>query len=254
MHVDVTELMAFYRERRGMMVRRLLAYRLWARWRGIAGQTVIGLGYATPYLGAFSGDAGCLAALMPAGQGVVAWPSDGPYRALLTEEDKFPLPDACIDRIIAVHSLEMSTHVEALLREIWRVMRPEGRALFIVPNRRSVWASIDTTPFGHGRPYSRGQFERLLASAMFEIVDWSSALHVPPTRLRMLDRYAASVERMGAAAWPAFGGVFIVEVTKRVHAPLEGKKLKTRDVRFGVAPVARPRGLTAPRGLTNPRG
>ena len=65
-----------------------------------------------------------------------------------------------------------------LLREMWRVLTPEGRLLLIVPNRRGVWARLDTTPFGHGRPYSRGQLERLLTDALFTPLEWTTrALH-----------------------------------------------------------------------------
>ena len=55
----------------------------------------------------------------------------------------------------------------ALLREVWRVLAAGGRLLAVVPNRRGVWARIDTTPFGHGRPYSRSQ---ITASAARDLV------------------------------------------------------------------------------------
>jgi hypothetical protein len=54
----------------------------------------------------------------------------------------------------------------ALLREVWRVLAPNGRLLAVVPNRRGLWARIDTTPFGHGRPFSRGQVTHLSASPL----------------------------------------------------------------------------------------
>ena len=41
-----------------------------------------------------------------------------------------------------------------------------GRLLIVVPNRRGVWARSDTTPFGHGRPYSRSQITHLLARGL----------------------------------------------------------------------------------------
>jgi len=78
-----------------------------------------------------------------------------------------------------VHALEMSHDPTALLREIWRVMASGGRLLAVVPNRRGVWARMDTTPFGHGRPYSRAQIMYLLREAWFTPVDWSEALYVP---------------------------------------------------------------------------
>ena len=65
-----------------------------------------------------------------------------------------------------------------------------------------MWARFDTTPFGHGRPYSRRQLERLLREAMFTPTDWASALYVPPFERRMLMRSATAFERIGARISP----------------------------------------------------
>ena len=59
-------------------------------------------------------------------------------------------------------ALETAERVRPLLREMWRVLAPEGRLILVVPNRRGVWARLDKTPFGQGRPYSRRQLEALL--------------------------------------------------------------------------------------------
>ena len=60
MRPDVTELMEFYARPLGGMVRRILAHRIRARGRRVPGATVIGLGFATPYLGSFRAEAGRL--------------------------------------------------------------------------------------------------------------------------------------------------------------------------------------------------
>ena len=167
MSLDVIELRDFYARPLGSIVRRLLTRRIRARWRSVHGRQVMGLGFAVPYIGAFRGEATRLGALMPANQGALVWPAAGNGHTVMVEEAMLPLPDACVDRLLAVHCLEASERTGALLREMWRVLTPEGRLLLVVPNRRGVWARLDTTPFGHGRPYSRGQLERLLTDALF---------------------------------------------------------------------------------------
>jgi SAM-dependent methyltransferase len=220
MHQDVTELRDFYTRPLGQIARRVLRRRIRARWPNVKGQTLIGLGFASPYLGTFRGEARRIGALMPASQGALVWPSDGDTMSVLVEEHQLPLPDNAVDRLIAVHCLETADQVRPLLREIWRVLAPEGRLLMIVPNRRSMWARLDSTPFGHGRPYSRGQLERLLGDAMFTPIDWTHALHMPPIERRFVLRSAASFERLGARITPTFGGVIIVEAKKEVTAPI----------------------------------
>ena len=230
MQPDVTDLLEFYRRPLGGMVRRILAHRVRARWRRVTGATLVGLGFATPYLGSFRGEAGHLAALMPATQGAVIWPPSGPIHTVVVEEEQLPLPDNSVDHLLAVHCLEASEHVRALLREIWRVLKPEGRLLIIVPNRRGVWARLDTTPFGHGRPFSPSQLERLLAEALFTPIDWSAALYIPPLDRRIVLRSAMSLERLGARLSPAFAGVIVVEAKKELMAPI-GKAAVARGLR-----------------------
>jgi SAM-dependent methyltransferase len=220
MQFDVADLRDFYTRPLGLMVRRLLAHRIRARWRRVAGETLIGLGFATPYLGSFRGEALRLGALMPASQGALVWPPAGAKLSALVDEDHLPLPDNSVDRLLAVHCLEAAERARPLLREMWRVLSPHGRMIMVVPNRRSIWARSDSTPFGHGRPYSRNQLERLLAQAMFTPLDWSMALHVPPLEWRMVMRSATAFERVGARLSPGFGGVILVEARKELMAPI----------------------------------
>ena len=239
MHLDVTELRDFYARPIGQITRRVLARRIRERWPNIKGQTLIGLGYAAPYLGPFKNETRRTGALMPASQGALVWPPAGPVMSVLVDEERLPLPDNAVDRMIAVHCLEGAERVRPLLREIWRVLAPDGRLMLIVPNRRSMWARLDSTPFGSGRPYSRGQLERLLADALFTPIDWTHALHMPPFERRFILRSAANFERLGARVTPTFGGVIIVEAKKEVMAPV-GKGLKvgrTVEVRGGLVTI-----------------
>lgn len=216
MHPDVVGLRDFYNRPLGGVVRRLLTSRIRARWRSVEGRDLMGLGFAVPYIGMFRGEASRLGALMPANQGALAWPAGSKGHVVMVEEAMLPLADASVDRLLAVHCLETSESVRALLREIWRVLTPEGRLLLVVPNRRGVWARLDTTPFGHGRPYSRGQLERLLTDALFTPLEWTSALYMPPIDRQWLVRWSTAFERVGARVWPGFAGVIIVEASKEL--------------------------------------
>jgi SAM-dependent methyltransferase len=220
MQFDVAALRDFYQRPLGQVVRRLLTHRIRARWRSVPGQTVMGLGFTTPYLGMFRREAARVGALMPMGQGALVWPGNGPTLTAMVDEEQLPLPDNSVDRLLAVHCLETVERARPVLREIWRVLAPEGRLLLIVPNRRSIWARLEATPFGHGHPYSGTQLERLLADALLTPVEWGNALHVPPIERRMVLRSAPAFERVGGRYSPAFAGVIIVEAKKEVMAAL----------------------------------
>ena len=219
MQPDVTELMEFYERPLGAVVRRILSHQIRTRWPRLSGSTLVGLGFPTPLLGSFRGEAARVMAFMSFTQGGVVWPHVGPVRSVVVEEQQLPLPDNSVDHFLAVHCLEASENARLLLREIWRVLKPEGRLMIIVPNRRGVWARLDTTPFGHGRPYSSNQLERLLAEALFTPIDWSTALYLPPVDQRLVLRSALTLERIGKRISPAFAGVNIVEARKELIAP-----------------------------------
>ena len=220
MQHDVVGLRDFYHLPLGGIVRRLLTQRIRTRWRSARGRQLVGLGFAVPYIGMFRDEAEGLAALMPAQQGALVWPQSGDVLSVLVDEVQLPLPDSSVDLLLCVHGLEVAERAGPMLREIWRVLAPEGRLLLIVPNRRGLWARFDATPFGHGRPYSRGQLEGLLAEALLSPLEWTSALYMPPLNRAWAVRWATVFERVGARLWPGFAGVIIVEARKELMGAL----------------------------------
>lgn len=229
MQFDAKDLRDFYRTPLGNVVRRQLVHRIRARWQRVAGLTIAGVGFATPYLGSFRAEAARLGCFMPARQGALVWPQGARCQSVLVEEAQWPLPDNTVDRLLAVHCLEQAERVGPLLREAWRVLTPDGRLLIIVPNRSGVWSRIETTPFGQGLPFSRAQLERQLTDSLFTPIEWNEALYFPPFNKRYLLRIAPALERFFRRMSLGVAGVIIVEARKEVMAPVGGG-LKTGDV------------------------
>src|SRR5580693_4543066 len=238
--MDVVDLRNFYAQRLGTVARRFVSRGIRARWTDTSALRVLGVGYATPYLGLFREEAERCLAMMPAPQGVVRWPSARPALAALVEEDELPLSDAAVDRILLVHALEMSADPMELLRETWRVMAAGGRLLVVVPNRRGVWARMDTTPFGHGRPYSRSQIMQLLRETWFTPTAWDEALYVPPIEHGWFLRSAVAWERAGSMLASPFAGVHIVEATKQVYRAIPAPRREKRRLVPALEPVLAP--------------
>jgi ubiquinone/menaquinone biosynthesis C-methylase UbiE len=188
------------------------------------GFVVLGLGYATPYLGPFRDEASRCIALMPAGQGVVNWPSTGLSSSALVDADQLPLRDGSVDRIILAHALEMAQNPAELMAEMWRILSPGGRILVIAPNRAGLWARMDVTPFGHGQPFSRGQLTGLMRNALFTPIYWGEALYVPPVKRRVFLKTARVWDRVGRTLGLPFAGVHVIEATKQVFRPAIVKK------------------------------
>jgi len=205
-------------------VRRLLRARLRRVWPSVKGETVLAIGYATPFLRPLFGEAESLLAMMPAAQGVAYWPREGPNISSLVDIADLPLADNSVDRVILVHALEgASTAADDLLREVWRVLKSNGRLLMMVTNRRGIWAHGDRTPFGTGQPYSAFQIKDALRDHGFLVDRSFRALFLPPSQSRLVLSMAEALERYGEILFPGFGGLLMMEASKQIYAPLMPK-------------------------------
>jgi SAM-dependent methyltransferase len=204
MRPQIDELMAFYASRLGQVARHMISHRIRSRWDNVRGMSVAGVGYATPFLRAFRSEAEWVVALMPRQQGVCTWPRDARNCVAVYDEPNLPLPDMSVDRLLAVHCIEMCGASDELVAEFWRVLRPEGRLLLVVPNRRG--------------PFTYRQTNMLLQSATFVPVDNFPCLFIPPVSWGPVLHSAPAWERAGRRFWPAMSGVLVVEARKDVHA------------------------------------
>lgn len=221
MHLDVVDLKAFYyRTALGRIAQKAVRDQVRGFWAKTDGLSIAGFGFANPVLRPFLKDARRVISFMPGPQGVMPWPQGSANVSVLCEETNWPVQTGFLDRLVVMHGLETSDKPAPLLDEIWRVMSPGGRVLFIVPNRTGLWARRDITPFGYGRPYSLGQLEAQLRTHRFVPERHKAALFAPPSQKRFWLKTAPLWDRIGRAiSRQLAGGVLIIEVSKQVYAP-----------------------------------
>jgi SAM-dependent methyltransferase len=218
----------FYGSARGAVTARVLRARLSAMWPDLRGLSALGIGYSAPYLRLWRDQATRCIALTPAQLGAARWPAGGSNLSCTAEEEALPFSDLSFDRILLVHGLETAENARHLLREVWRVLKDDGRLLIVVPNRSGMWAYWDSTPFGHGLPYTAGQLGRLLAAGLFRVERRDAALWMPPSRMRILLRSAPLFERAGRRLVPGFAGVTLTEAVKDVYAAMPVRAVPRR--------------------------
>ena len=189
---------------------------------------MLGIGFAAPYLRLWRGTAERCIAVTPAQMGATRWPVGEPCLSCTAEEDALPFPDMSFDRVILVHGLEAAENARRLLREIWRVLKDDGRLLVVAPNRAGLWAYVERTPFGHGQPYSFGQLGRLLAASLYRVERRDTVLWLPPVGPRLMLRSADLFERAGRRLMPGMAGVIISEAVKDVYAAMPLKPVPRR--------------------------
>lgn len=220
----------FYATPRGEVAGALVRERLRGLWPSLDGMSVLGVGFASPYLRAWTGSARRCVAATPVQVGAARWPTVSGNLTCVMTEDALPFADLSFDRVLLVHGLEAADNARTMLREVWRVLRDDGRLLVVAPNRVGVWAHVEGTPFGHGQPYSPGQIGRLLAGSLFRVERRDTALFVPPVRHRLLLRGAAAWEAGGRWFAPQLAGVTITEAVKDVYAAIPLRRARRRVV------------------------
>jgi SAM-dependent methyltransferase len=220
MTADAHLVSQFYGSARGGVTARVVRDRLQAMWPDLHNQSILGIGYAVPYLRLWREDATRCIALTPAHLGAARWPAGAPNLSCTADEDELPFADLTFDRVLLVHGLETAENARRMLREVWRVLKDDGRLMIVAPNRSGMWAYWDSTPFGHGQPYSTGQVGRLLATGMFRVERRDAALWMPPLGARLMLRGAPLFERVGRQLMPGLAGVTLTEAVKDVYAAM----------------------------------
>ena len=230
MHLDVMDLRDFYyRTGLGRWVQRSVRGQMLSLWPDATGQNVVGYGFAAPLLRPYLAQARRVIGLMPAQQGVMPWPAGMPNLSVLCDEGKWPVRGGSVDRLILLHGLETSDNHAVVMEEAHRVLADAGRVLFIVPNRRGLWAQRDVTPFGQGRTYSLGQIEALLERFEFVPERHLAALYAPPAQRGFWLRTSEFWEGVGRRVSSHLaGGVLIVEASKGLNPARPGLKVAER--------------------------
>ncbi len=218
MYPDVVDLREFYESDLGQLAQRLVRGSVRKLWPNISSETLLGMGYATPYLRPFLNEAARVMAFMPAQQGITWWPRGGPNLTSLTEETYLPLPDHSVDRILMMHMVENTEHIGDVLQEMGRVLTSNGRMIIMVPHRSGWWARDARTPFGFGFSFSLPHIRRILTHHGFQVERHNRALYMPPFATRWLKPYESWIEQQGDVFFSGLAGVLLIEVSKQVYA------------------------------------
>lgn len=154
-----------------------------------------------------------------------------PLRAIVGNEtgvqvrldmDELPFGCSSLDLVLLPHVLEFNAHPHQILREVERVLRPEGSLIISGFNPRSLWGARRVLGSQTNFPW-RGDFIALsrlkdwLALLGFEVVTGRFACYAPPlTNPNFLNRFNF-MEPAGDRWWAVWGGVYFLQAIKHVR-------------------------------------
>jgi SAM-dependent methyltransferase len=238
MSFTVKEISAFYRSHLGKYVKQTIEKELYnlSPLQDIQ-KTVLGLGYATPYLTEHMKHH-FVFSFMPEDLGVELWPDEKLSKVALIHDWLIPLSNQSVDLSILIHSLEFSNHKQAFLQELWRILKKDGSIIVVVPNRLSFWSSFEKTPFGHGSPFTMGQLINLFSQNGFEIVKQKRLLYLPPINSFLIHSLLKPLERLAPYFIKKLSGVNIILAKKKtfILTPIKNEE-RIRDEEFSLQTV-----------------
>jgi SAM-dependent methyltransferase len=141
---------------------------------------------------------------------------------VLADPHWLPFADNSMDLIVLPHVLEFTDEPHQLLREAYRVIRPEGQLLIAGFNPFSLFGAKRYFGREQSMPWN-GNFIALyrlkdwLALLGFEVTGGALDCYAPPFAQEKWLRRFAFFERAGDRWWPIAGGVYIIQAVKRVH-------------------------------------
>lgn len=166
---------------------------------------------------------------------------------VVTNAHALPFATASLDLVLLPHVLEFSPYPHQVLREIERVLVPEGSVIISGFNPFSLWgirrmlARSDCGYPWRGHYYSSPRIKDWLTLLGFEAQESRLGCYRPAVRTsKWIERWRF-MDRAGARWWPICGGAWVLHGIKRVH----GMRLitpKWRDLRAAekrLAPVVR---------------
>lgn len=160
----------------------------------------------------------------------LATETPNPAATFVTDFSALPFPANSLDLVVLPHSLELTADPHAALREVERVLVPEGRVVILGLNPMSLWGLRQS----RGYLYRRFGVERLFLPEAGECIgylrmrDWLRLLGLeiesghfgcyrPAMASASLLARFAWMDRLGARWWPILGAVYCLVAVKRVR-------------------------------------
>lgn len=234
------QLQAWFESRLGQVLLEQERECLQQRVAAIFGYHVVQIGAPTPHYE--------LLQPSPARNRVILDRHPGPGRSLIADHRYLPLANDSVDGVVLPHTLDFSPDPHQLMREVERILIPEGKVLVSGFNPWSPWGIRRLFQKHTGKPPWCGHF-----FSCKRVQDWFSLLgfdldevvylhYRPPLHNQVVTQKLTFLEGLGRRVWPSLGGIYVMQGVKRTATltPIRTRwRVKKRVLPAAAEPTAR---------------
>jgi hypothetical protein len=140
------------------------------------------------------------------------------------ESQQLPIASNTMDLVLLPHTLDFSVNPQQTLREVERVLMPEGHVVIAGFNPLSKWGMrrfvskrcSSSSALWHAHFLSSSRIKDWLNLLGFEVVSTQMACYKLPVQSQAWMQRFDGLDRLGKRCWPMFGGVYCIVAKKRV--------------------------------------
>lgn len=141
---------------------------------------------------------------------------------IMGESEQLPFDSRSVDVALLPHTLEFSSDPHQVLREVQRVLSPEGHLIVLGFNPLSLWgarrlvARRSATAPWCGQFISLPRMKDWLKLLEFDLVQGAMLYYRPPMANERVMERLHFLDKVGDRWWPMAGAVYLIVAKKRV--------------------------------------
>jgi SAM-dependent methyltransferase len=214
----IDELQSFYESKLGQFAYKNIDNSLNQIWPSSTNEIIIGIGYSNLYLNKFLLKNNLCSSIIPSSfikeQNLSNLKLDCLNSSIISKFNDLPIASSSADKILLIHLFEYTNQQNSLLREIWRVLKPGGKLLIVVPNKFSIWPIFCKIQFKKSKFFTIMQLHNILTESMLIPVKTSSTLFSLSEFNKFIPELSNIFENWSSKWLLPFGGMILMEAEK----------------------------------------
>lgn len=197
----------FYKNDQGIKFYKNINNSIKELWPDITNENIIIIGYGSPYIDSFNKNNNVIT---------------------INCFDSFSFPVEYADRVILVHAIEYNEQPSLLLREIWRIIKTNGKLLVIAPNKHGQFYNSKDPIFNHANFFTVNKLISMLDDSLFEPLRIRATLFSSYNFNESFPNVAKFFDNICDKWLVLFGGILLVEGEKKLVIATNKHRLKKK--------------------------